>query len=411
MSLLERPRATSGRTLPQLDALRGVAILAVFAQHLGDRFRPLVERDLARTLPDVVAPFALALVRHAWWGVDLFFVLSGFSLALGYLAAFERGGAAPSAARFYLRRAARILPAFFVALAVVVATHPSVVLAPSFPAALAAHLTLLQGYVAPGGIVLIGAAWSLTTEAHFYVAMPLLARPVLGGRRGIAVALAIVAAAWIVRAALHAIVLHPGQVTALLESTQRHWIVSRLDQFVLGMVAAAVYVRARGRGARLAAVGLVASTALLVVAVRLEGELYLTRGGSWPYALLSVATALLVLSASLADGRLARLVAPRALCAVGVVSYGAFLYHQLALELAHRLVPGEPTWGRLLAVTALALPASLLLAALSWVLVERPMMRRASVSATRAGAPDARTGWPRGSRPTRTLRGNRPSGA
>ena len=281
MRLLARPAPSGGgRVLVQLDALRGVAILAVFVQHLGDRFSPFLEARIASLLPALIAPWALTIFHHAWWGVDLFFVLSGFSLAQGYVSAFAAGRAGPSARVFLARRAARIVPAFLVAIAVMIAARPSVVRIPGFPAALAAHLALLQGYVTPGGIVLIGAAWSLTTEAHFYLLFPLFARPLLDpsrrARRWIFVG-AICALAWGSRALLHAWILEPGVHTALLEASQRRWISSRLDQFALGAFAAAIRAAILGsphaaEAARRAPVALALAVAALVVALRLEGR-------------------------------------------------------------------------------------------------------------------------------------------
>ncbi len=384
MSVLARPAPSGGgRVIVQLDALRGVAILAVFVQHLGDRFFPFLE---ARALPAAIAPWALTILHHAWWGVDLFFVLSGFSLAQGYVSAFRADRAGPSAGVFLARRAARILPAFFVAIAVMIAVHPSVVLRPGFPAALLAHLTLLQGYVTPGGIVLLGAAWSLTTEAHFYLLLPLLARPLLArdATRGWLTAGALCALAWGSRALLHAWILEPGVHTALLEASQRRWISSRLDQFVLGALAAAVHASIRSStradvAARRAPFALALSVVALVIAFRLEGALYLDPLGSWPYALISLATTALVLSASLLEGRALGLTAPRPLCALGIVSYGVFLYHQLALGLAGRVLGHEDsTWLALSANAALALALAIAMGAASWILIERPALRFAA---------------------------------
>ena len=62
----------------------------------------------------------------------------------------------------------------------------------------------------------------------------------------------VVIGSWLVRMWLHAIVLEPGIHTGLLEATQRRWIPSRLDQFVLGALAARAYV-ALARNERAAA--------------------------------------------------------------------------------------------------------------------------------------------------------------
>ena len=393
MSFLARPAPSGGgRVLAQLDALRGAAILAVFVQHLGDRFSPFLESRIAIALPAAIAPWALTILHHAWWGVDLFFVLSGFSLAQGYVRAFAAGSVGPPARVFLARRAARIFPAFFAAIAVMIAARPSVVSLPGFPAALAAHLALLQGYVTPGGIVLLGAAWSLTTEVHFYLLLPLLARPLLSrdpARRWLTAG-ALCALAWGSRALLHAWILEPGVHTALLEASQRRWISSRLDQFVLGALAAAIHATIRGapraaEAARRAPFALAASVVALVVAFRLEGALYLDPHGSWPYALVSLATAALVLSASLLDDRALPWLAPKPLRALGIVSYGVFLYHQLALGIAgHALGGDDSTWLALGANAALALALAIAMGTASWIVIERPALRFAATK-LRAG--------------------------
>jgi len=239
----------------------------------------------------------------------------------------------------------------------------------------------------PGGIVLIGAAWSLTTEAHFYLLLPWIAKPLLGRSavsrlRPWLFGAALVLGSWLARASLHALVLEPNVHTALLEATQRRWIVSRLDQFVLGAMAAGVYEklmrspRVLERARTYAPWGLVFALLCLPVAFRLEGEFYLSPGGSWPYALMSLSTAGLVLSASLCGEKTLPVIAPRALTALGVVSYGFFLNHQLALGLVGAwLGPEKGSWGSLFANTLLALAVSVVMGAVSWVAIERPVLR------------------------------------
>jgi peptidoglycan/LPS O-acetylase OafA/YrhL len=370
---LERPGHRANPTLPQLDALRGVAILAVFTQHLGDRFLPLVRPAIETHAPAAVVPWALTILHHAWWGVDLFFVLSGFSLSLSWL---RSGGAATKT--FFLRRAARILPGYYVALLVTVAFHPFIVAQKNFVPALLMHILVLQGYFPIGGIVFIGATWSLTTEISYYLLFPWLQRGVASAKRHFVVAtVALVLLLWFVRALIHDVCLEPGLLAGMLEATQRRWIVSRLDQFLLGALAARVFVALEHspRAAHWAPVGFGLSIPLLVVAFRLEGAYYYERGGNFPYALLSLVTTVWVLSACLCRGMWLKVIAPKPLAFVGIVSYGVFLYHQLALGLCDFEGSAPPTWTNLLRTSTLALGLSVLVGYASWVLVEKRALR------------------------------------
>jgi peptidoglycan/LPS O-acetylase OafA/YrhL len=374
-------------------------VLAVFAQHLGDAHLAFVRGRVEASVPAALAPWIMTVLHHAHWGVDLFFVLSGFSLAqplLARLAAGGPGAAEPLRSRaeraaFFRRRAARIYPAYAAALALVIASVPAVRAHHSFAASLAAHLALVQGYVTPGGLAIIGAAWSLSTEASFYVAWPWLAPGLLAPARAGVTArrnpwffgVAVVVVVWLVRAALHEIALSPGAPEWLLEATQRRWAVSRLDQFALGALAAALRARAMRsalapRLVRLAPVIAVLCALALVPAFYLEGALYREPLGAWPYALVSLATAGLVLAAGCAGESAARWLFSRPLRAVGVVSYGVFLNHQLALGAAAHVAGPAGSWGALGSHAALALALSLALGWLSWVVIERPVIEWAA---------------------------------
>lgn len=378
LASLERPGHRTAPTLPQLDALRGVAILAVFTQHLGDRFLPLVRPAIETHAPTAFVPWVLTILHHAWWGVDLFFVLSGFSLSLSWL---RSDGRAPRT--FFLRRAARILPGYYVALLVTLAFHPFIVGQKNFVPALLMHILVLQGYFPIGGIVFIGATWSLTTEISYYLLFPWLQRGVASVKRHfVMMIVGLIVLTWLVRAVLHDACLEPGLLAGMLEATQRRWIVSRLDQFLLGALAARAFVALdhAPRAARWAPLGLSLSIPLLVVAFRLEGAYVYEPGGGLPYALLSLVTTLLVLSACLCRGVWLRVIAPKPLTFVGIVSYGVFLYHQLALGLCDFEGSAPPTWTNLLRTATLALGLSVLAGYASWVLVEKRALKFLAIS-------------------------------
>src|ERR1700722_14014391 len=90
--------------IPALDGLRGVAILLVFMNHL----------LLALVPANRIDSRIRALGLTGWTGVDLFFVLSGF-LITGIL--LDTKGRTHWWRNFFVRRALRIMPLYYGALA------------------------------------------------------------------------------------------------------------------------------------------------------------------------------------------------------------------------------------------------------------------------------------------------------
>ena len=98
------------RRLDGADFTRAAACLIVLFHHLAQKinFRsPLGEPDIAQVL-----------ANGGGFGVGIFFVLSGFLLSRPFWIAVDAGAPLPSLRIYALRRAARILPAFWVALTV-----------------------------------------------------------------------------------------------------------------------------------------------------------------------------------------------------------------------------------------------------------------------------------------------------
>src|SRR5262249_43687782 len=69
----------SSAFIPELESVRGIAVLLVFTFHV-DSFARFPYSVVQST------PLSLAFVRAGFTGVDLFFVLSGFLLSLPFLA-------------------------------------------------------------------------------------------------------------------------------------------------------------------------------------------------------------------------------------------------------------------------------------------------------------------------------------
>lgn len=137
--------------------LRSLAILLVLLVHL----------------PVEATPTLLVDVRsYGWLGVDIFFVLSGFLIGTQLFKEVTRTGSVDLKS-FYLRRAFRIFPAFFVVLALY-AHFPLVRDAPVMQSVWRfATFTANFGFD-PRETKALSQAWSLCVEEHFYLVLPLL---------------------------------------------------------------------------------------------------------------------------------------------------------------------------------------------------------------------------------------------
>ena len=155
------PQPLVRRFMPELDVLRGIAVLGVLFFH---GFRAEYGELSFTGAPRV---FILA-TQPGVLGVNLFFVLSGF-LITGIL--LDSRNRPDYYGRFYTRRALRILPAYYLVLILLGLLHQ----------ASAAFLGLSFVYLANvtsifGVSMDYHPLWSLAVEEHYYIAWPAVAR-------------------------------------------------------------------------------------------------------------------------------------------------------------------------------------------------------------------------------------------
>jgi peptidoglycan/LPS O-acetylase OafA/YrhL len=275
-------------------------------------------------------------------GLVLFFVLSGF-LLYRPIADWRR---------FALRRCARLAPAYYVCIVACVLVFGA-------PAGLPLFAVFAQNYSATTVMQLNPVTWTLCVEMAFYVVLPLLAV-----RRSAFVPLALIGVtlAWSEVA--------DGFLAGKLLPA---WI----GHFALGMLVAVWAERRPALGPR-ATAGLVAAGAALVV---LDGWWHET---AVPDAFVRAGLAnlpagagfaLIVAAAVAGRGPAVAWLRARALVAVGVVSYGVYLWHVPLLLAAREAGVLPSSWAGRLALIA---PLALALGALSWRLIERPSIRSAA---------------------------------
>jgi len=146
----------AARHIPSLDGLRAISVMLVFIAHAGlEKFAP------------------------GGLGVTIFFFLSGFLITTLMRVEYQSNGRV-NFAHFWLRRALRILPPFYLVLGVAIgaalAFDPPGTLAGPAVAAQLLHVTnywiVWHGYEGqPAGT---GVYWSLAVEEHFYLMFPWL---------------------------------------------------------------------------------------------------------------------------------------------------------------------------------------------------------------------------------------------
>lgn len=375
------PAASSTPAAPSrlhaLDGLRAVAALSVVAYHAWLYSKPTVSSGVKNATTDY------------WWhelrlGLVLFFVLSGFLLFGPWVRAAIDKRPAPSVRGYALRRAGRILPAYWVAMAGAVLLLWSFDSTPGVRLPDVSNLWLFgvfgQNFREDSLLTLNPPSWTLAVEATFYVVLPLLAALAVKGRR-----------AGLFIAPMVLLVVGVAYNYSLSDETGLSPIASKIlpaygPYFAVGMLAA---IAAYGRTSRRWVLwGLLAVGAALVIGNAWWAADAATRGSHdrslriWRDLPAASGFALILLAVATA-AKPPRPLTTRAATWTGELSYGIYLWHvPLLLFLrANDLLPLS-TSGALVVV----LPLTLLVAAASWRWIEKPAQEWSRRAAVRGSA-------------------------
>lgn len=361
----------SGEFIAEVDGLRFLAISAVILHHLTASYLETTRRLGAVRLPAQwweVFPQSKVI---AWgyaghFGVHLFFVISGFILALPFARAYAENSPRPHLGSYFLRRLVRLEPPYVINLAL--AFLGIVLINPgwgSFIPHFFASLPYLHGLIFGQSSWINGVAWSLEVEAQFYLTMPLLAlifavRPRMLRRALIGLeilALAYLAGKWMNKPE------HPRLQLSLF---------NQLHFFLAGFLLADLYLARSSRGFRFGlrwdALAALAGAGIFEILTRRYHLYFLT-----PWLIMA-------LYAGLFLGRIghALLRQPWAV-AIGGMCYTIYLYHFMIINL---LAPWTMRWASperpilwdFLIQCALLVPPILLASAILFIGIEKPFM-------------------------------------
>ena len=360
---MDAPAANPDRKrLAGLDGIRGLAALFVVINHIFLRAFPGYPVDNA--------PAWAAWFIYGRFAVVVFIVLSGFSLALSPA---RHGWRLDSIRTFAVRRARRILPAYWAALAFSIAIAWLVVPPPGqgLPGSRSAIVNglLVQNIV--GAPSPNRSLWTMAVEAQLYLVFPLLLLTVrrYGG-------LAMVAAVTLVVAAVGIVGPHvPRLDTFVIQSAP-----DLAALFAIGIMAAGIVGASRARRSWPWGWFALAAAVPVFAVIWWRGSVWTLGHLFWVDLAFGPAIALLL--AALATGRpkpLLRVLDSRPLRSLGMSSYSLYLIHGPVVIVvyekfvAERFRHGVPAF---LLTAALVVPITIALSKLFAAAFERPFMRR-----------------------------------
>jgi peptidoglycan/LPS O-acetylase OafA/YrhL len=371
------------RRFPTLNAVRAAAALGVVATHT------------AFDTGEVQRGAVGAVLSRLDFGVTLFFVLSGFLLSRPFFIAQARGLGRPSYRHFLWKRALRILPLYWVTVAAALLLLPQ---PDRSPRVWLTNLTLTQIYtegLLPTGLTQM---WSLCTEVAFYVLLPALCAVLLWrstrsswSPSRVLAALGLLSVGGFVWQTLAA---------STSDVTGQHfhqWLPGYFAWFAAGMAFALISAYGltgwQGReygphrlleraGSDLFGCWLLAGSVFALACTPLAGPRLLvipTPGEALTKSVLYTVTAVFIVLPLVfgpeQEGVVRRVASSGPAVWLGDISYGIFCLHLLALDAAMAILDIEVFTGGFLEVFGTTLVITLILAALSYSLLERPFLR------------------------------------
>lgn len=359
-----------------LDGLRGLAALYVVVNHIFLRTFPGYPVDHA--------PFWAAWFIYGRFAVVVFIVLSGFSLALSPA---RHGWRLDGATQFARRRARRILPAYWAALAFSLAVAWLIVPQPGdgVPNAKSVVVNGLLVQNVVGAHSPNGAFWSMAVEAQLYLLFPLLL--LIVRRRGATI---MVATVTLVVATVGVV----GPHVARLDTFVIHSPPDLAALFAVGVLTAGIVGAGRARRSWPWGWLALAAVAPVLVTIWVAGSVWTLDHLLWVD--LALVPAIACLLAALATSHLVpvrRVLDTRPIRQLGLCSYSLYLTHApIVVVVYEKIVRGRVAQGvpAFLVMVGLALPLTIAFARVFAAVFEIPFLKKQQTWSQTATAPPPR---------------------
>ena len=370
--------------LAGLDGLRGLAALAVFGVH----YNQIVDVDVQ------LGPFDLyRLLVNGEYGVALFFILSGLLLSQPFWKSVLHGASWPDTRTYVIRRLARILPAYYLALTVLILLSGYWRYGQAWTDILL-HYSFLFNYAEFSIFSINAPFWTLAVEVQFYVLLPLLFLLLRRySPRNIVIVLILLSLAayglnyWLI-SSVDKVILWPGSSTLTwirpYGAVVTHSLLAHLPHFFIGVICGALLLHLKTAQTksvdtgdwRFEAVFWVSCGLVFVLLATELGDLVQIPYGRYGLPLVPLLLGAMILSTPFTSAA-RRLLDNGPVRVLGTLSYGVYIFHLPVLRLVDRTMAEWALDARehFVYLGFISLVLTLLAATISYALVERPALR------------------------------------
>lgn len=352
---------STGKFIPEIDGLRFVAILSVILIHIVNyvgekRF------EFTGVRPDYDVPLA-RLMRTGNIGVQIFFAISGFILAVPFAEFRLKGKWGPTIKQYLLRRLTRLEPPYIINLVILLALllitrgWPALQLWPRLLASMGYVHSTIYHENNPISVVI----WSLEVEVQFYLLAPLIFQ--IYRLKYTLVRHMIL---------IGAIVIYPSVIDVTSFNLS---LLGQIHYFLAGMLLADMYVSGEWQSQP-------KQWACDLLCVGSLTALYAWLYAGYPKHSFVTAVLILLFEWGTLRGTVAGIVFSRpTIVTLGGMCYSIYLYHEYIIYIAGRIanklyLSGHSFTANLILQCIFFLPIIFAGSAIMFILFERPFMRK-----------------------------------